>query len=80
MYLTVEDARGLLPKVGDVRWEIPTIDGSNEVHTKHREAQRCIVVMVNRDHLWYTVEFENGIRECYKGPMLNPSSQGGGNK
>lgn len=71
--MTVSEARSLLPNVGDVRWEIPTVKadkGSNP-------AARCRVVEVNRAHLWYTVEFENGFRESYKVPKLKPRSQGG---
>jgi hypothetical protein len=30
------------------------------------------VVDVRPEHLWYTVEFENGFRESYKVPQVKP--------
>ena len=65
----------LLPEVGDRRWEIPTVfkDGNG----KEPKPEPCIVVAVNRAHLWYTVQFENGFRECYKLPKVKPLHGGG---
>lgn len=74
--MTVNEARALLPKVGDVRMEAPTID-ETEGANKAKAPQRCTVVQVNACHLWYEVEFENGFRESYKVPKLKPCSQGG---
>ena len=74
--LTKEEVRAQLPKVGDVRWERPTVDASPG-HTMPNEPQRCVVVEVRREHFWYTVQFENGTRESYKLPRLKPRSQGG---
>lgn len=72
--MTVNEARALLPKVGDTRWETPSV----RVDKGPKPApQRCTVVEVNRAHLWYTVKFENGFRESYKVPKLKPKSQGG---
>lgn len=71
--MTVNDARSLLPNVGDVRWEVPSVMKGEAT----QPARQCRVVEVNRDHLWYTVEFENGFRESYKVPKLKPRSQGG---
>lgn len=69
--LSKEEAVALLPNVGDQRWEVPTItEGNSYNHKPHR----CIVVEVNREHLWYTVQFESGLRESYKVPKCN---QGG---
>lgn len=70
--LTVESARAQLPKIGDARWESPTID---EITTTRGtcmpvKPQRCVVVEVNEEHLWYTVKFENGFRESYKVPRV----------
>lgn len=73
-HYTKEEARSLLPKVGDQRWEVPTIyctDGFN----KKKKPQRCIVIDVRPEHLWYTVQFENGTRESYKVP--HPKLAGG---
>ena len=74
MMMTKEEVRAMLPEVGDTRWEIPTVrvdKGSGPV------PQQCRVVEVNRAHLWYTVQFENGFRESYKVPRLKPVQQGG---
>lgn len=71
--MTVNDARSLLPEVGDVRWEVPGAMKGEAV----QPARQCKVVYVNRAHLWYTVEFENGFRESYKVPKLKPREQGG---
>jgi hypothetical protein len=70
--LTVESAQALLPKIGDVRWERPTIDESTPSRgsVMLNPPQRCVVVEVNAEHLWYTVQFENGIRESYKVPRI----------
>lgn len=76
--MTMEEVRGLLPEVGDTRWEIPTIDETSAVcQEAAKKAQRCTVVAVNTAHLWYEVEFENGFRECYKLPKVKPEQQGG---
>jgi hypothetical protein len=60
----------MLPKVGDVRMERPTIDETTTVKGSvfQNAPQRCVVVAVHPGHLWYTVQFENGIRESYKVP------------
>lgn len=71
--MTTNEARGLLPEVGDTRWEVPSLMKGED----KQPPRRCRVVEVNRAHLWYTVEFENGFRESYKVPKLKPSSQGG---
>jgi hypothetical protein len=59
--------------------EVPTIDESqsNGHNTAGRAPQRCVVVAVHPGHLWYTVQFENGIRESYKVPKSKPSYGGG---
>ena len=67
--MTREEATKLLPKVGDVRYEKPVVD-----HTGGRclsaAPQRCTVVEVHHEHLWYTVRFENGTKESYKVPRV----------
>jgi hypothetical protein len=57
-----------LPKIGDVRWERPTIDSDGSYNDAQHKTQKCVVVEVHPEHLWYTVQFENGIRESYKVP------------
>lgn len=63
--MTKEEVRALLPKVGDRRMEVPTILRDKSYS---REPRPCVVVYVNRAHMWYTVQFENGTRESYKPP------------
>ena len=60
----------LLPKVGDKRMERPTInENTNSRGSIYRnDAQPCTVVYVHPAHLWYTVQFEYGVRESYKVP------------
>ena len=72
------DAARLLPKVGDIRMEVPTfakLPGNAEM-----PARKCKVVEVNRPHLWYRVQFENGFTECYKVPAIKPRNTGGSTK
>jgi len=63
--MTKEEVRALLPQVGDRRVEVPTIQRDKSYS---RDPRPCVVVYVNRRRLWYMVEFENGVRECYKLP------------
>ena len=65
-----EKVREPLPKVGDRRMEIPTIAEDNGYNTK---PMPCVVVRVNWNHFWYTVQFENGTRESYKLPRRKPA-------
>ena len=76
-FFTIEEARAQMPKVGDVRWEVPTIDETIG-HTVPKKPQKGVVVDVRPDRLWYTVRFENGIKESYKVPRLKP--EGGGRR
>ena len=69
-FLTINDARAQLPKVGDVRWEVPTIDENSGHVAALKPLQKCVVVDVRPEKLWYTVRFENGIKESYKVPRL----------
>ncbi len=71
--------RALLPKVGEKRMERPTIDEYTPTRgsTQYKKPQRCVVVAVHPGHLWYTVQFENGIRESYKVPKCRPLYGGG---
>lgn len=65
-----DDLRAALPKVGDRRVETPTVFATSGLTDMLRQPQTCRVVLVNREHLWYTVEFENGFRETYKLPHV----------
>lgn len=75
---TVKTARGLLPKLGEQRWERPTVckeaTGLNKAFAHPH--QRCVVVYVHPEHLWYTVQFEDGTRESYNVPKVRPQSGG----
>lgn len=73
--ITLEQAQALLPKVGEVRWERPTADETSGMSIP-KARQKCVVVDVRPEHLWYTVQFENGIKESYKVPR--PKTGGGG--
>ncbi len=70
--LTVRTLQAQLPKVGDVRMERPTIDETTATRgsTMLNTSQSCVVVYVNAEHLWYTVQFKNGVRESYKIPQV----------
>lgn len=75
--MNVNDARSLLPKVGDVRMEIPTIyKASSCVEPTAQPPEECVVVEVNAAHLWYRVRFNNGWHECYKVPRLKIGKDG----
>jgi hypothetical protein len=71
---TKDEARALLPKVGDKRKETPTWSTGKLKKIKPLD---CVVVAVDPDHLWYEVEFGNGYRECYKVPETNWNPWGG---
>jgi hypothetical protein len=79
LLISKKAARILLPKVGDVRREIPTIfKTSSSVNSSIETPKECTVVGVNTAHLWYRVKFkDSGFTECYKVPRLKPRSQGG---
>lgn len=64
--LTLEQARSLLPAVGDKRME--RISGKDSA--EQLKPQKCVVVEVNPERLWYRVRFEAGFCECYKVPSV----------
>ncbi len=64
--MTKQDARALLPKVGDVRMEVLTISDRLDIG----DPEECVVVEVHPDHLWYRVRFTaTGFYQCYKVPQ-----------
>lgn len=72
--MTILDVRAQLPKVGDVRMEIPTIPDK----VKRPDPQECIVIEVHPDRLWYRVRFTgSGFVECYKLPRTKEIPPGG---
>ena len=66
-YFTKEEARAMLPRVGDVRYEVMTLDKIGGT-AQATEPLRCVVVYVHPGHLYYTVQFRNGFRESFKVP------------
>ena len=62
---TAEELRRQLPKVGDKRMEKPT---GSSMMSQTLGPEPCVVIEVNREHLWYRVRFEWGGTECYKLP------------
>ena len=71
--------QAMLPKVGERRMERPTINENTRSQGSpiQNAPQPCVVVAVHPGHLWYTVQFENGIRESYKVPKCRPLYGGG---
>lgn len=68
-FTTVKKAQELLPEVGDELMRVPTFGMTLGEGPNARVAPRhCVVTLVNREHLWYQVQFDNGIKECYKVP------------
>ena len=60
------DLQSLLPNIGDILFKVPTIDVW--LTTDNHAPQECTVVYVNREHLWYEVEFDaqgHKFKECY---------------
>ena len=74
--LTKKDVQNMLPKVGDKMKKRPTIIHLRGL-TQEAPLQDCVVVEVNREHLWYRVRFESGAHECYKVPEDKLGPQGG---
>lgn len=64
---TVENLKTKLPNVGDLLIKAP-VTGKLLGICATREPRRCKVTYVNREHLWYQVQFESGYREVYKLP------------
>lgn len=65
-WLTKDEARAMLPQVGDTLIRRPS--WSNHLGMCGSPPKRCVVIHVNEEHLWYMVQFEAGYRQCYKVP------------
>ena len=61
-----EELKAMLPKVGDTLMRRQTIccPGMREPS----KLKNCKVVYVNEEHMYYTVQFQNGCRESFKVP------------
>ena len=66
--LSNQEIRDMMPRVGDVRKERPAYSAESVGHVTRGKPRRCVVVYVNLEHFWYTVQYANGIRESYKMP------------
>lgn len=80
MLISIKAAQTLLPKVGDVRQEVPTIGqmGGSTCANEWNTRCECTVVAVYPAHLWYRVKFkDSGFYECYKVPRLKTAQFGG---
>ena len=63
MLIEKSEARAMLPRVGDRLWRVP----SYLKWEKEAPQRRCVVVQVNRAHLWYLVRyFHDGLYECFR--------------
>jgi hypothetical protein len=70
--IAIKDAAKLLPKVGDIRKEKMTLTDT----IVSIPAQRCVVVEVNEERLWYRVRFDStGTCECYKWPVRRRAAE-----
>jgi hypothetical protein len=74
--LTMKILRDQLPELGEKRTEIPTVD-ETQGHTLPKTPREGVVVYVNREHCWYTVQFADGVRESYRLPHVRPVGGGG---
>ena len=69
-YVTVEEARAMLPKVGDRLMRVPS-QHSDYVGLLSAKPMPCVVTYVHRENLWYSVRFDNfGYTEGYKVPPV----------
>lgn len=67
--ISVEEARSMLPKVGDRLLRVPTLHKS--LSMTRAKPHLCTVTHVNRERLWYSVRFDRyGYTESYKVPEL----------
>lgn len=76
--ISQEELRAMLPQLVEQRMETPTLRKMQGFPDGHK--QPCKVVYINAEHLYYTVEFRNGVRESYKVPtdeMLAKRRRGG---
>lgn len=64
--ISKEELQAMLPQLGEQRMETPTLRKMQGV--SEARPQPCKVVYIHPDHLYYTVEFRNGVRESYKVP------------
>jgi hypothetical protein len=68
---TPDEVRDMLPQIGDWMWKVPTLKRPKD---EKPVPLRCRVIYVNKEHLWYTVEFPSTtgptFRESYKAPEI----------
>lgn len=56
--------RRQMPQVGDRLKLVPTLHKG--MNWRVPKPMPCVVIYTHPEHLWYMVQFENGLRECYK--------------
>lgn len=61
--ISVEEARALLPRVGDRLMLVPTLHKKSQFAVAYPSP--CVVEYVHREHLWYKVRFDAGFTECF---------------
>ena len=75
--LTPDEIRAQLPNVGDRLMRKPGYyQGFLSRHDVVRP-QPCTVTYVHRENMWYTVQFDSGVKESYKMPKLRLGANGG---
>ena len=62
---TKEEAKKLLPKVGDRLIHTATVSDKYQAP----RPEECVVIFVHTEHLWYMVKYKDGFRECFKVPL-----------
>lgn len=75
MLISVEDARAMLPKVGDRLVLAPTLHKG--LGNTLSLPKPCVVEYVNEEHLWYKVRFDLGFTECFHVPETEMGVRGG---
>lgn len=71
--LTIEQARAMLPNVGDRMRKVP-VSPSDKM--QKAVLAWCTVIYVNATHLWYTVQFQ-GAGTRFRGSYKVPEQTGG---
>lgn len=67
-YYSKEFLMAHLPRVGDELFKVPVIGKSLGICSG--KMRRCKVIFVNREHLWYMVQFASGYREIFRVPEI----------
>lgn len=74
--LLPDDVRASLPCVGERLMRRPTYFQGFYSRNDVAVEKPCVVTYVHRRNLWYEVQFESGIKECYKLPEVRVDMNG----